>query len=185
MGSVQPHPPVLLILAAFSRYPEALDWARQTAEEAWGPVALASPRFDHHETRYYEPTMGPDLKKMFLAFETLIDPAELVECKEVANQWEVDYQRLRRHPEPRPLNLDPGYLTEAKLVLATTKDRDHRLYLGRGIYAENTLYFHAGHWEPRPWTYPDYRRADYHAFFDQCRAYLRRQRAAQGSPQSP
>ena len=173
MASVLPHRPVLLILAAFSRYPEALDWAKQTAQEAWGDVALESERFDHRETTYYESTMGPDLQKTFFAFESLIDPAELVECKETSNQWEVDYQRLGRHPEPRPLNLDPGYLTEAKLVLATTKDRDHRLYLDRGIYAENTLFFHHGKWQPRPWTYPDYQRADYHQFFLRCRDYLR------------
>ena len=33
------------------------------------------------------------------------------------------------HAEPRPLNLDPGYLTPAKLVLASTKDHAHRIYL--------------------------------------------------------
>jgi Domain of unknown function (DUF4416) len=166
-----------LILAAFSRYAEALDWAKQTAEEAWGDVALESERFDHRETTYYESTMGPDLQKAFFAFESLIDPAELVECKETSNQWEIDYHQLGRHPEPRPLNLDPGYLTEAKLVLATTKDRDHRLYLDRGIYVENTLIFHHGKWQPRPWTYPDYQRDDYHQFFLRCREYLRQRYA--------
>lgn len=174
MTQVLPHRPVLLILAAFSRYGEALTWAKQTAEDAWGAVALESERFDHRETDYYEATMGPDLRKTFFAFESLVDPAELVSSKETSNQWEVDYQRLGRHPEPRPLNLDPGYLTEAKLVLASTKDRDHRLYLGRGIYAENTLYFHKSAWQARPWTYPDYQRADYHQFFLRCREYLRR-----------
>jgi hypothetical protein len=174
MAAIQPHRPVLLILGAFSRYDEALGWGRQTAEQAWGPVALTSDRFDHRETKYYESTMGADLNKTFFAFESLIDPAKLVECKETSNQWELDYQRLGRHSEPRPLNLDPGYLTEAKLILATTKDRDHRIYLDRGIYAENTLYFHHGAWRTRPWTYPDYQRADYHQFFTQCRDYLRR-----------
>jgi hypothetical protein len=57
--------------------------------------------------------------------------------------------------------------------LASTKDRDHRIYLDRGIYAENTLFFHRGAWQPRRWTYPDYRRADYHQFFMDCRKYLR------------
>ena len=173
MATPQPHSPALLILAAFSRYPAALDWAKQTAEEAWGPVALESERFDHRETTYYDSTMGPDLQKMFFAFESLMDPAELVLCKETSNQWELDYQALRKHPEPRPLNLDPGYLTEAKLVLATTKDRDHRIYLDRGIFAEVTLHFQRGQWQPRPWTYPDYQRPDYHAFFTRCREYLR------------
>jgi hypothetical protein len=173
MATAQPHSPALLILAAFSRYPEALDWARQTANESWGPVALESERFEHRETSYYDATMGPDLQKTFFAFEPLIDPAKLVLCKETSNQWELDYQALRKHPEPRPLNLDPGYLTEAKLVLATTKDRDHRIYLDRGIFAEVTLHFQRGQWQPRPWTYPDYQRPDYHAFFTRCREYLR------------
>lgn len=173
MATPQPHPPALLILAAFSRYPAALDWAKQTAEDAWGPVVLESDQFNHRETTYYDASMGPDLQKTFFAFESLIDPAELVLCKETSNQWELDYQSLRTHPEQRPLNLDPGYLTEAKLVLATTKDRDHRIYLDRGIFAEVTLHFQRGGWQPRPWTYPDYQRPDYHAFFTRCRDYLR------------
>jgi hypothetical protein len=177
MALATPHRPVLLLLAAFSRYPEAIEWARKTAEDAWGSVALQSDFFDHRETNYYEATMGLDLKKTFLAFESLIDPASLVERKQTTNRWELDYQQLNRHPEPRPLNLDPGYLTEAKLILASTKDRDHRIYLDRGIYAENTLFFHRGAWQPRPWTYPDYQRADYHQFFGRCREFLRQKYA--------
>jgi hypothetical protein len=180
MSAIQPHRPVLLILAAFSRYEEALDWGKRTAETAWGPAALQSEWFEHRETNYYEPTMGPDLRKVFFAFENLIDPAGLVAWKELSNAWEVEYQQLGTHPETRPLNLDPGYLTEAKLILASTKDRDHRIYLDRGIYAENTLYFHHGAWTPRPWTYPDYQRADYHQFFTRCRDYLRRRYASMG-----
>ena len=60
-----------------------------------------------------------------------------------------------------------------KLVLATTKDRDHRLYLGEGIYAEVTLHYQGGAWRARPWTYPDCARGDYHEFFLRCREHLR------------
>jgi hypothetical protein len=178
MAEIQPPCPALLILAAFSRHGEALDWSRQTAEEAWGPIALASERFEHRETNYYEATMGKDLLKTFFAFETPFDPAELAACKLTSNQWELDYQRLGRHLEPRPVNLDPGYITDAKLVLATTKDRDYRVYLHSGIYAEVTLHFQRGAWQARPWTYPDYQRADYHAFFLGCREYLRQRVAS-------
>jgi hypothetical protein len=164
---------VLRLVAAFSRYDKALDWARHQVEAAWGKIALESPRFDHQETNYYAPTMGADLKKTFFALAPLADPAELAAWKLQAGSWELEYQELHRDPEARPLNLDPGYLTEAKLILATTKDRDHRIYLSQGIYAENTLYFYRGAWAARPWTYPDYLRADYHAFFSKCREYLR------------
>jgi hypothetical protein len=173
MGQIQPHPPVLLIMAAFSRYGEALDWACQRAAAECGPVALHSEWFAHDETTFYQPTMGAGLLKTFFAFQRRIDPTAIVDLKHRANAWEEEYHAASNHPESRPLNIDPGYLTEAKLVLATTKDRDHRLYLDRGIFAEVTLHFHRGAWRERPWTYPDYRRADYHRFFDQCRELLR------------
>ncbi|GIW96516.1 MAG: GTP-binding protein [Pirellulaceae bacterium] len=181
MGQARPHRPVLRLLAAFSRHPAALDWSRRQAETAWGPVRLQSPFFPFTESRYYEPTMGTDLVKVFWAFERLADPAELPRWKLLANQWEEELAVQQVFPEIRPVNLDPGYITEAKLVLATTKDRDHRIYLSDGIYAECTLYYHAGRWCTRPWTYPDYARPEYHQFFEQCRRYLREcQRKAAG-----
>jgi hypothetical protein len=176
MGDVRLHPPVLLILAAFSRYGEALAWAKQRLEQAWGPIALASEPFDFDDTAYYIKQMGPGLKKTFFAFERFIDPPALVACKLATNAWEEEYRMQNPAPEARPLNLDPGYLTEAKLVLATTKDRDHRLYLDRGIFAEVTLHYQYGAWRPREWTYPDYRRSEYHRFFTQCRDYYRSRR---------
>jgi hypothetical protein len=173
MGDVSAHRPVLLIVAAFSRYDDALDWGRARCEREFGAVVLESERFEHNETTYYERSMGAGLKKTFWAFERLVDPASLVEAKIKTNGWEVEYAAAASKPEPRPLNLDPGYLTEAKLVLASTKDRDHRLYLDQGIYAENTLFYRSGAWQLRPWTYPDYQRADYHLFFTRCRELLR------------
>jgi hypothetical protein len=173
MRATTPHRPVLLLVAAFSRYDAALDWAKKTLEANSGPIALDSPRFEHRETTYYESTMGSDLKKTFFAFERLVDPATLAERKLRAIEWEDEYRRQASHPEPRPLNIDPGYLSEAKLVLASTKDRDHRIYLSQGIFAEVTLHFQHGTWQCRPWTYPDYQRADYHEFFSRCREFLR------------
>ena len=173
MGDIRTHSPVLLVMAAFSRHAAALDWTEETAVRHWGPTALVSPRFEHEETRFYERTMGSGLRKTFFAFEQRIDPATLADLKHQTNAWEQEYRRLVDVPEERPLNLDPGYLTEAKLVLASTKDRDHRIYLGNGIFAEGTLIFQHGAWRTRPWTYPDYQRADYHEFLTRCRDYLR------------
>ncbi len=176
MGQVRPHSPVLPLLAAFSRYDEALAWAQSRTVDAWGPIALASEPFDFNDTAYYEKQMGVGLRKVFFAFERLMDPAELVERKLASNRWEEEFRAADDAPESRPLNLDPGYLTEAKLVLATTKDRDHRLYLNQGVFAEVTLHFHHGEWRPREWTYPDYRRSEYHRFFTRCRDYYRQRR---------
>lgn len=178
MGDIIPQRPVFLIAAVFSRHPAALDWARARFETAWGQIALASDVFEHRETTYYEKSMGPDLCKQFVASSRLVDPGELPALKLQANGWEDEYRALSQHAEARPLNIDPGYITEAKLVLASTKDRDHRIYLSQGIFAEVTLHFARGVWQTRPWTYPDYQRADYHAFFTRCREYLRQRYAA-------
>jgi Domain of unknown function (DUF4416) len=173
MGEVGAADRVLLILAAFSRHEVALDWALGRAIEAWGPAALTSPRFDFRETDYYEPTMGADIRKTFWAFERLVDPGELPRLKLETNRWEAEYAAEAGHAEPRPLNLDPGYLTAAKLVLASTKDHAHRVYLSDGIHAEVTLFYKDRRWQHRDWTFPDYRRDDYQRFFSECRDYLR------------
>jgi hypothetical protein len=169
---------VLPLVAAFSASEDTLRRAREWCLQHWGPIGLQSPLFQFTETDYYRASMGEGLKKCFFAFEQLCDPAELASRKNLTNQGELEIaQAIRQEGPPgsirRPINLDPGYLTESKLVLASTKDHAHRIYLGQGIYAEITLRYRQGRWEPWEWTYPDYRRADYHAFLDTCRSYLR------------
>ncbi len=174
MGEATAASPVLLLLAAFSRHDEALDWARERAVEAWGEIAVESPRFRFNETAYYEPSMGPDLQKVFWAFAEPVDPGQLVEWKLATNHWEREYAECGSHGESRPLNLDPGYIDLGKLVLASTKDFTHRIYLSRGIYAEVTLYYKHHRWQHHEWTFADYRRDDYQAYFSACRQYLHR-----------
>ena len=166
--------PALLITAAFSRYEEALAWAKRKLAAEWGAIALESPAFDFHETDYYQPTMGPGIKKIFWAFEKPFDAANLVDVKLAANRWEEQYAAEAKLPEPRPLNIDPGYLTLGKLVLASTKDFTHRIYLNRGIYAEVTLFYKHQRWQHHDCTFADYRREDYQRFFSQCREMLHR-----------
>ncbi|HEY4233442.1 MAG TPA: DUF4416 family protein [Lacipirellulaceae bacterium] len=172
MGAISEPIPVLLLFAATSRHKAALKWARLRIEATFGPLALASHAFDFTETGYYTATMGGDLKKQFLAAERLIDPGQLAAIKRQTNEWEAEYAAAGLHPEPRPLNLDPGYVTAAKLVLASTKDHAHRLYLRDGIFAEVTLAYRHRAWQPQEWTYPDYRRADYQEFFTRCREFF-------------
>jgi hypothetical protein len=169
---------VLLIIAAFSRYDAALDWTQAKLSQFYGPIARCSPRFDFSETGYYEKSMGTGLKKCFFAFEQFVDPGLLPDFKHRSNRWENEYAASANHAEPRPLNLDPGYITEAKLVLASTKDHAHRIYLRDGIYAEITLHFQHGAWQKSAWTYPDYQRADFQAFFTECREYVKMKRRA-------
>ncbi len=172
MGLPTDPAPVLRILAAFSRHEAALAWARHRAEAAWGSIGLESPAFPFDHTPYYNGTMGAGLRKVFFAFGHFADPGALADWKLATNAWEKEYAEAAGHEEPRPLNLDPGYLTLGKLVLASTKDFAHRIYLGRGIYAEITLYYKQRRWQHHAWTFADYRSAVYQAFFCQCREHL-------------
>ncbi|MHC4620550.1 MAG: DUF4416 family protein, partial [Planctomycetota bacterium] len=76
------------------------------------------------------------------------------------------------HTLPRPVNLDPGIIEPSKLILATTKNYSHRIYIGNRMYAEVTLIFDKGRWRPFDYTYPDYRQQCYFDFFDKVRNRL-------------
>jgi hypothetical protein len=139
-------------------------------------VGLESLGFPFEQTRYYEAAMGPGLRKQFLAFNDLVDPERLASIKLHTNALERELAETRSYAESRPLNLDPGLLTLGKLVLATTKDQAHRVYLRQGIFAEVTLRYQDGAWEPWPWTYADYREPAVRAFLEEARAYYRERR---------
>jgi hypothetical protein len=165
--------PALLVIAAFSRYAEALTWTEQHIEEYFGPIARKSTIYSFDQTNYYEATMGAGLQKQLLAFEQLQCEDQLANIKLRTNELEQQLARTGRFAESRPLNLDPGLLTLGKFLLATTKDQAHRIYLRGGIYAEVTLRFQAGQFEPWPWTYADYRQEHVRAALGEFRDYYK------------
>jgi len=173
MAQPRSTPAALLIVAAFSRHDDALAWARRKLEEAHGPIALSSPAYAFDMTRYYEPAMGAGLRKVLWAFARRIDPARLADVKLASNALEGELAAQGLYPEARPLNLDPGILTLGKFLLATTKDQAHRVYLRDGVFAEVTLRFEAGAFEPWPWTYADYREPAVRGFLREAREYYR------------
>ncbi len=173
MGSIEKPSPVLMFCAVYGQQPESLQWARLQMVKTWGPIALASTEMQFQDTSYYEATMGANLRKQLLAFHHLRAPEDLPPTKIQSNQWEKQYLESGTFDVQRPVNIDPGYVTLAKLVLATTKDRDHRLYLGQGIFAEVTLHYKHGQWRSDRWTYPDFQRPEYHQFLEQCRELLK------------
>jgi len=165
--------PVVRFCGVITRHPEARDWALQTLTRAWGAVVVQSPPIPFEAGGYYTPSMGPDLEKVLFALDGFQDPAELADWKHLTNRWEAEYAAAADHNETRPLNLDPGYVTQAKLVLATTKDRDHRIYLRDGMFAEVTLTYVGKKWNHHRWSYPSYRTEEVAQFAAQCRQRLR------------
>jgi hypothetical protein len=129
----------------FSRIREAL-------ENLFGPVEDHSPVFEFTFTRYYEDEMGSGLKKIFFSFNDLMKPEDLAGMKIRTHTVEAEWSEQGK----RRVNLDPGYITGGKLVLASTKDFSHRIYLDHGIYGDVQLRFVRGRFLVSEWTYPDY-----------------------------
>lgn len=175
MGRIRQPEPCLLVVAAFSRHAAALEWARERLVEQFGPIALSSPCYDFHHTNYYREDMGPDLRKVLWAFAQLVPAEQLPDIKHWTNALEEQLARHLRYVEPRPLNLDPGFLTLGKFCLATTKDQQHRIYLRDGIFAEVTLRFREGGYQPWPWTFADYREPVVLDFLRQARDIYKQQ----------
>lgn len=180
MGQPRESGPVKLFVGVLVAEPALLGSVRARLVQELGPTDLASPLLAFDYTRYYEPEMGPNLKRQFWGFARLIAADALPDIKLFTNRVEAEFADEGR----RRVNLDPGYLTSAKVVLVTTKDFAHRLYLGKGIYGEVTLMYRRGGFVPLPWTYPDYRSEAYHRFFIELRALYRQQLADLRAPVS-
>jgi hypothetical protein len=179
MGTPRLPLPVKLICGLLSADDDLLRRARHILTKRFGSVDIESEIWPFSQTAYYEAEMGQGLKRQFLSFEKLIPPDALAQIKRDTNEIEGQIaEECLALGIPRPVNIDPGTIDLARLVLATTKDRSHRLYLGLGIHAEVTLHWSDGAWRVWPWTYPDYHDSGYHAFFSRVRQRLAEQRRA-------
>jgi hypothetical protein len=123
-------------------------------------------------TDYYEGEMGSSLIRQTGSFAQLVHPEALPDIKLVTNSLELQWSIQNR----RQINIDPGLLTEERLVLATGKNFTHRIYLRSGVYADLTLIYQKGSYRTLAWTYPDYCEPDLLHFFGVLRQKLIYQR---------
>jgi hypothetical protein len=147
------------------------DAAQRELVARFGPLDYESALMPWEFTDYYFRELGENLWRKFTAFQRLIDPLRLAEVKLFTNSLEGRFSEGGK----RKINLDPGYLDSAKLVLTTTKNRDHRIYIGQGIFAEVTLHFRGKSFQAWEWTYPDYATPEYISIFNKIRALYREQ----------
>ena len=179
---LRPPRPVKLIVGMLSGQVELFDWAERAMSAWWGPVDIASEVIDFTWTNYYAQEMGDTLLRKFLSFERPIRPEEISQCKHQSNELErlcAESSACGAHKASRPVNLDPGYIEPSKLVLVTTKNYSHRVYIGNDMYAEPTLHFHKGQWHSWPFTYPDYGSGRYDGFLSAARERLTEQLKSQ------
>jgi hypothetical protein len=114
-------------------------------------------------TDYYRAEMGEPLFRQFVSFSGLQDPERLPEIKLLTNRLEECFLNAGK----RTVNLDPGYLSDANVIIATGKNHFHRVPLRAGIYAHLEYVLKNKQLEFLPWTYPDFKQPEYLAFFRQ------------------
>jgi hypothetical protein len=178
MGAIKEPTPVKFFVAMLIA-PDGMDQlglVDEALETLFGPIDIRSRTWPFTQTQYYTPEMGPNLIRRLVSFETLIDPGSLADAKLATNAMEDEItHKFRSVTAGRIVNLDAGYLTLSQMVLATTKNYSHRIYIGKGIWAEITLRYQKGAYLKQDWTYPDYASGQYNDFFLAVREKLKEQ----------
>ena len=147
-GPILPVKPVVSLLLARQ---DLLTAVVRHLSVHFGPPDLVGPWWPFTATEYYTPEMAP-VGRLLVSFLHLADPAQLANWKVFTNSIEARLSLGSR----RTVNLDPGYVTKERVVLATGKNFSHRIYLDHGIFGDLTLIYGQGAYQAQPWTFPDY-----------------------------
>ena len=181
MGTAHHFEPEKLICALLFTEESAADAAVTRLKALYGDTDCESRTYSFSAiSPYYDGEMGGTVFRRLISFAACRDPQELAAIKTQTNRIEQETaEQGSRH-----INLDPGFVSCGRLSLATTKNAGHRIPLSDGIYAELTLFYARGAWNPFPWTYMDYKMPEVHAFLSEVRAIYMQQRKAWLSSES-
>ncbi len=133
------------------------------------PVDVESIEIPFDFTDYYKKELGSNLIRKWISIDKKIPENELVHLKQTSIEWEKNLSKDKK----RKVNCDPGGISLSRVILVTTKNYSHRIYMGNGIYSEITLIFKNKNFTPLEWTYPDYRSDTFLQFALKCREKLK------------
>jgi len=152
MSEPRPVNSVKLLMSTIFAGGDLLKSVFEVLTEHYGSIDFIGAQIPFHYTDYYTEEMGSPLARRFILFDELIRPESLPDIKLLTNDVE---NRFSVHGK-RAINIDPGYISQAHLILATCKGFTHRPYLRNGVYADLTLMYREKSFHSLPWTYPDY-----------------------------
>ena len=142
--------------------------------DRFGEVILYLDAGDFKHSQYYKEEMGDHLSRQFIAIKPPFHEELLPEAKRFARTLEWRFCRESNKDKiHRRINIDPGFVSLSKVVLSTSKNYSHRIYLADGVYAEVTLIFRDRVWKTLEWTYPDYTTQQVKQFLLNCRMILK------------
>lgn len=161
--------PVKLFIGMITQNEKMFIFMTKKLNRYFGKIDFISQIIPFDTTGYYKKELGEDLKRQFISFKELINRENISDIKNKTNKIEKKFSIMKEGKIIRQINIDPGYLTLASVILVTTKDYSHRIYLKDGIYAEVTLCYKNNSFIFNEWTYPDYRKQEYLKVFYQLR----------------
>ena len=165
MSSLKEPKPVRLITGIIFAPGARIEECMEELSRGFGEEAYRSGPRPFDGTHYYEQEMGTGLLRVFTAYKRLIPRETIRDAKIFTNEVE----KVFSYDGGRTINIDPGYIAEEHLMLATGKGFSHRPYLGGGVYADLTLMYVNDEWKPLDWTYPDYRKPETMELFKKLR----------------
>ena len=175
MGAVYDFEKEKLVIGVIYHDPAVLEAALGDLVAEFGEWDMVSEEFSFsgEYSTYYDEELGGEGLRRIYSFERLVDPSRQVEIKEFTNELEKRYSG----DTGRHINLDPGFMSHGRFMLATTKNASFRIPLGRGIYTEMTLFYARGKWQKLIWTYRDYQSERVQKFLEKVRKKYLGQRA--------
>lgn len=169
MGKPSPPHPVLLFVGTLCREEKYLTIAKEKLRGFFGECVFESQPMAWDYSDHYEEELGAPVRRTFIFFRNMVNAEILCDVKLKTNEIEQELSAAGK----RTVNLDPGYLAPYQVVLASTKNYSHRIYIGKGIYAEVTLVYKGGRYRPHLFTYRDYASEEYAEIFARARKLLR------------
>ncbi len=129
--------------------------AIELLKKDFGEIELQGEEFNFTFTKHYEKEMGKNLRKRFILFKKLINRKGLTDIKLQTMKLEEKFKKNNK----RQVNIDPGYITLNNVVVASTKELPHRIYLNKGIFADLLLLLKKKDVIPFKHTFTDYKQS--------------------------
>ena len=175
MGKPEAFEKEKLIMGVIFSTREKHDAAMKILREHFGETDFETEEFSftNEFSDYYDEELGGEARRIIYSIEKTVDPQIQAKIKLLTNEIEL---ALSDDGVNRPVNLDPGFMSHGRLLLATTKKTGFRIPLSDGIYTELTLFYARGAWQKLPWTYRDYQSERVQAFLSEVRRRYLKQR---------
>lgn len=158
-----------LLIAVMYADKEALGKAVIELKNLFGDIDDESSEYDFNFTAYYEKEMGAGLKKIFISFKKIINNKELSEIRSITGKIEDRF----RVNNKRTINIDPGYISEEGVFMASLKQKPFKEDIGNNVFLHKVLGFDNGRVVEFSHTFADYKLKGNQDFLLKVRAGLK------------